>query len=415
MTPQFNAQAYWIARAKRMGRTYVARGGRPREFTREFDGVAPFLRQMIGDAKSVLDFGCGVQRFREPLESGGARYAGVDHVAGFGTQPLGAELPAKTYDAAAALFVLQHIVDDELCRYWVRQLHDCLVPGGRLLLVNYDGVLAKCDPHMATRPIDFVFASAPWAKIEQVGTYDAHHWIGALTRGDVDAATTAPPYTPPAVQIRQQTGVPPRAGHGPPALILGGAACVWDDVKMLEELLGHPWDGLVIAANDVGCHWPRRLDHWCTLHPEKLGGWLADRVRRGGNADLDTWTRKTGPKGGVPGHHHHLTAWAGGATGMLAVQVAHTLGAVRAVLCGIPMTNTPHFKESTVHHSGRPWGSVNSHWRQWNTLRGRMQGWVTSMSGRTRDLLGAPSRAWLNGEPETITGVNDDHEIQRAS
>ena len=50
------------------------------------------------------------------------------------------------------------------------------------------------------------------------------------------------------------------------AIVLGGADCVWDDVLAWEAIYGRRWDGLVAAANDIGCHWPRPLDHWATLH-----------------------------------------------------------------------------------------------------------------------------------------------------
>jgi len=85
---------------------------------------------------------------------------------------------------------------------------------------------------------------------------------------------------------------------------------------------------------------------------------------------------------------------------MLAIQVAQQIGCVRVILCGIPMAATPHFVESTVHVLGQPWKAVEGHWRAWQKHLDKIQGWVKSMSGRTQELLGAPTLEWLlDGKP----------------
>ena len=176
------------------------------------------------------------------------------------------------------------------------------------------------------------------------------------------------------------------------ALILGGGELVWDEVLAWEELYGRQWDGVVVAANDVGSHWPRALDHWVTLHPDKMVQWRKQRAAYRFSEDYETWGRQR--------HHvdHTVRPWAGGARGMLAIQVAHILGCRRAILCGIPMTPSPHFTESIIHASGRPWKSVAGHWRAWNAHLDKMAGWVRSMSGRTQEILGTPTLAWLEAE-----------------
>ncbi|KKL49468.1 hypothetical protein LCGC14_2315230, partial [marine sediment metagenome] len=145
---------------------------------------------------------------------------------------------------------------------------------------------------------------------------------------------------------------------------------------------------VVIVVNDVGSHWPRYLDHWCTLHPNKLDGWKKLREHQGLPGGYKTWGRR-----------NHMTdrkivPWAGGASGMLAVQVAQEVGCVRAIMCGIPMTPTPHFTEST-EHGAQKWTSVAGHWRAWSTHMPKMQGWVRSMAGRTQEHLGKPTLEWL--------------------
>lgn len=181
------------------------------------------------------------------------------------------------------------------------------------------------------------------------------------------------------------------------ALILGGAETVWDDVARSEELLGEDWWDVVVAANDVGVHWERRLDHWCSLHTDKLTdarkGWALQREKAGGNTDFVTW----GKRGRKFKAEREVSSWGGGASGLLAVAVAREVGAVRAVLCGIPMDRRPHFTESKVHMQGRKWSSADSHWKAWKKEKTakKLMGWVKSMSGRTREFLGEPTPEWL--------------------
>lgn len=167
-------------------------------------------------------------------------------------------------------------------------------------------------------------------------------------------------------------------------------------------MLGYQWPGIVIAINDVLVHWPRHVHHATSLHPEKLmmrdpsnkqkRPWVEQRARNGFNTDYITWGRDPARRFGLG---RHIEPWGGGASGMLAVAIAHELKCPKAILCGVPMTKEPHFVESGVHFQNEPWAFADSHWRVWLQKEERMRGWVKSMSGRTRELLGAPDLAWL--------------------
>jgi len=183
------------------------------------------------------------------------------------------------------------------------------------------------------------------------------------------------------------------------AMCLGGASCVWDDVAAWQAEYGAPWDGIVIAANDIGAHWPGRLDHWVSLHPYKLAEW---RTLRAANqcpdTPYETWGQKFLEPDGVA-VDHRLMPWPGGSSGMFAAQVAREVGCTKIVLCGVPITPTPHFAESreTFH---KQWLASVGHWRGWERARSHdviHPDWLRSISGRTKDLLGAPTRAWLIG------------------
>lgn len=177
------------------------------------------------------------------------------------------------------------------------------------------------------------------------------------------------------------------------ALVLGGARCVWSDVRESEALFGLDWWDAVVACNDIGCHWPRPLDAWCTLHPEKMQRWRDAREQNGHPPPGECIARQGKNKRGIDRTIRHR--FGGGSSGLLAVSVAFALGADKIVLCGVPMTKTPHFAESEVHPSTKPWGSANSHWKKWRLHAEKMDGVVKSMGGRTRTLLGPPTLEWM--------------------
>lgn len=185
------------------------------------------------------------------------------------------------------------------------------------------------------------------------------------------------------------------------ALVIGGASCVWDDVLAVEKLIGERWPGIVVAVNDVLVHWPRHLDHACSLHPDKLmrcdpshparWSWVEQRRRNGFSMDFTTWGQKANTT------QRRIYPWVGGSSGLLGVTVAVEICAPKIILCGIPMTQTPHFQESGCHDEYAKWEAADSHWKNWMlpSVLERMGGRVRSMSGRTKGLLGAPTAKWL--------------------
>lgn len=168
-----------------------------------------------------------------------------------------------------------------------------------------------------------------------------------------------------------------------------------------ERMAGR-FDGPVVAVNDVGVVWSRPLAAWTSLHPDKLLrgdprhpdklSWVAQREAAGHPMDFRTFSKR--------GHAEEtvLDGFNGGSSGLLAVQVAAQIGCDLVVLCGVPMSKRPHFKESIDHDPLTAWRSADSHWRAWKNNQNKLHGWVRSMSGRTRDTFGAPTLAWLRGD-----------------
>lgn len=177
------------------------------------------------------------------------------------------------------------------------------------------------------------------------------------------------------------------------ALVLGGAACLWEDIAAAEEIgrFRH-----VVACNDAGAAWSGRLDIWATLHPDLMAGWAARREARGyPPAERYAYHRKAWP-GEIPAEivsdYHFLRTDQSPSSGIFAAKVAIEQGFERVVLCGIPLTaGAAHFFDAGV------WDAAQTFRNGFRQMAPHLLGRVRSMSGHTRDVLGAPTAGWLAG------------------
>lgn len=170
------------------------------------------------------------------------------------------------------------------------------------------------------------------------------------------------------------------------ALVLGGGACLHDDIAAYRG----PVDG-VIACNDAGAEWPGELDAWVSLHPRHWTGkgWKAKREANGYPPARAYYAHESArppvPDDVTVTDYLFPGQDKSGSSGCFAAKVALVdLGFDRAVLCGIPLTVTPHF------YGGEPWSHAESYRRQWLTVPEEYRNRMRSMSGWTRVLLGGP-------------------------
>lgn len=180
-------------------------------------------------------------------------------------------------------------------------------------------------------------------------------------------------------------------------LILGGAACVWDDVERLGAAKPGrsnvvKFDGDIMCVNMAGLfvetfqHWYSNDGKWLLrLHAARRPEWAKMYP---GPIRLHSCM----PCGGV----EHWDWNAQGSSGLNAVKVGLALGYGEIILCGIPLDDGPHVGDP-------PWKACNftrevaaqvdsDENRFWKSARlTEFGGRVKSMSGRTREWLGGIS------------------------
>lgn len=192
------------------------------------------------------------------------------------------------------------------------------------------------------------------------------------------------------------------------ALIIGCAACVWDDVVAAKELTSFD---AIYCVKQMGIHYPAAFDVWITLHPEAMDQYELQRYALGLPngyqivAPPADELGQHGKKGNITRRVSYL--WpeanngnASASSGIYGAKVAIEDGFDRVVLAGIPMTpEGGHFKPGTKAVTGgtrgKVWTGCSAFEVGFTAAVPFLMGKVKSMSGRTQRILGAPTKEWF--------------------
>lgn len=169
-------------------------------------------------------------------------------------------------------------------------------------------------------------------------------------------------------------------------VIVGSARCVWEDLSKIN-FRSHD----VMCLNDMIMHFPGELSHVYSNDHRWLPKWLEARRPRYVKDFQKTPVVHTCQTGAST---MKVWPWPGhGSSGLNACYTGLALGYERIILCGIPLDDSGHyfdppwvktnFNKEVPEKNGEP--------RYWeNAAKQYFDGKVKSMSGRTKDLLGAP-------------------------
>lgn len=172
-------------------------------------------------------------------------------------------------------------------------------------------------------------------------------------------------------------------------LCYGGAEGTYEEGYRAELMLREAGAQVVyLACNEAGIRLPT-LHHWGTLHPAKMPLWRDARRGLGLPETYVSWSIAR-----AVGVDRTVRTWRGGSSGLHIVDVAlNPLNLDAAICCGIPLDDRKN------QFRGLPWGGhapFRAGWQKGDilaVLRRRCR----SMSGWTRELLGAPSAEWVAG------------------
>lgn len=153
-------------------------------------------------------------------------------------------------------------------------------------------------------------------------------------------------------------------------LVVGCAACVWDDLRSVPEGIG-----AIVAINHMGRDFPGDIAVAASVHHEK-----AREFRRNDRPFVSTQlgTGVDLAYDEVPYRH--------GTSALYAVGFCFLKGATDVVLAGVPIDGSGHYYDPS-----RPLPDFAAFRDPWRQLLPKLRGRVSSLSGWTRETLGPPT------------------------
>lgn len=174
------------------------------------------------------------------------------------------------------------------------------------------------------------------------------------------------------------------------AIVCGSARCLWDDLAELEGV-----DADLVAVGFSGMALPRRPVHWVSQHAFDFQ-WMLPYLKRGRVLTdsglfvrhIETHSNRAcacvlhvWPKSVMPDR---------GSSGESAARVSLAMGYERVILAGVPLDDQGHFYDPPPGLMGASYYNYSTYVKSWESSAAEFAGRVRSVSGLTRDLLGAP-------------------------
>jgi len=170
-------------------------------------------------------------------------------------------------------------------------------------------------------------------------------------------------------------------------LVIGCGINVFDEAEAALRLFE---PDAIFLVNDMIAKWPKRADYFCSLHAENLYGWISERERNKFPMGAEVWSDKGHPYKVV---EKTATDWQG-SSGLFAVKVALVENFDKLVIAGIPMET----KHNHIERNREIWATAASFHPGWIANKVILKARVRSMSGWTKNLLGEPTKEWLESE-----------------
>ena len=171
-------QSYWELRYRKEGgkRTVGWKGIDDDSYDKIISEFSSIVRPFVGTPKRILDFGCGIGRWRPSLELFGDYYA-CDLIEQEGFERFDVvrngviPFDGISFDLIWTCVTLQHIVDDRLLRSLACQLSRRLTPEGTIIMT--ENVCGEKDlDYLKFRSEKEYISLFPELNVSRVGSYD---------------------------------------------------------------------------------------------------------------------------------------------------------------------------------------------------------------------------------------------------
>lgn len=168
-------------------------------------------------------------------------------------------------------------------------------------------------------------------------------------------------------------------------IIVGAAQCVVNDmyeaIKLIESENGYSeFDYIAIGFDAINkCRWP--IQYFATYHPSEIAMTKERRAGMGGNTDYK-----------VISHIQYQDMVdmiipfeaPSGSSALLGVLAAIKMGYQKIIVCGCPLIG--------CNDKGYDYANFR---KGWEAKLNEIQAFTRSMTGWTREILGAPTREWI--------------------
>jgi hypothetical protein len=162
-------------------------------------------------------------------------------------------------------------------------------------------------------------------------------------------------------------------------IIIGSAPDVLIDIAGVPRALSYDFMAIGLDAVDK---YRGPILYCATYHPVEIPEILKRREQAGGNLDYKIISMETRPGVDIVEPFRPPS----GSSSLLGTLAAIRMGYRRIILCGCPLTG-----------KNAAGGTYETFRNGWEARANEFAGRVRSMSGWTREFLGAPMEEWLNG------------------
>jgi hypothetical protein len=166
--------------------------------------------------------------------------------------------------------------------------------------------------------------------------------------------------------------------HRGPCNLIGSARCVWEDLR------DSPYkEAPSVGCNDAGVYAPRML-HWVSMHKEFFEPAVALRRYHYPDEPFITHAWK---KNARAVDYVWFSDIVPDTSGCFGVMMALMFGFSPVIMCGIPLDDSGRFHAPHTESRVGAYVTTNDTWAWLKREHGRK---IRSMSGRSRELFGAP-------------------------